>query len=359
MIPVTKSYVPSMIEYTSYLERAFNNGWLTNRGELVFELESRIKKEFGINGMIAMNNGTIPIQIALDIVGEGEVITTPFSYIATTSAILWQKLSPVFVDIDDSLTIDPSLIESKITDKTVAILGTHVFGNTCDITAIEKIASKHGIMVIYDAAHSFGVSFKGQSIFNFGDISTCSFHATKVFHSGEGGAYFSNDERLLKLGYDKHNFGHEGKESFSTIGINGKMSELNAAMGLTVLDNFDSILKERKVICDRYAEGLTNSDLKLLEIRDEVDWNYSYFPVIFKSIEQREKVVKLLNENNIFPRRYFYPSLNKISPLPSEYKVECPLSEFVSDRIICLPLFIGLSNDDQDRIIEIILDGIS
>ena len=235
MIPVTKSFLPPLEEYTAQVQRAYNNCWLTNRGALVLELEDELTAYLQLEQakILLMNNGTIPLQIALKCLAQGgEVITTPFSYVATTSAIVWEGCTPVFVDIHpEYLTIDETKIEQAITEKTTCILATHVFGNPCNIEEIERIAKKHRLKVIYDGAHAFGVSYNGKSIFEYGDVTTCSFHATKLFHTGEGGAIFCKDPALFHQLYFSHNFGHDGPLAFHGLGINGKMSELQAAMG--------------------------------------------------------------------------------------------------------------------------------
>ncbi|MCO5281744.1 MAG: aminotransferase class I/II-fold pyridoxal phosphate-dependent enzyme, partial [Chitinophagales bacterium] len=231
MIPVTQTFLPPIDEYKAQVQRAFDNRWLTNRGELVRELEEKLKTYLKIDWLTITNNGTIPLQIAIKLLGKGgEIITTPFSYVATTASIVWENCTPVFVDIHpEYLTIDETKIEQAITEKATCILATHVFGNPCNIEAIEAIAKKHGLSVIYDAAHSFGVNYNGQSIFNYGDVSTCSFHATKLFHTGEGGAMFTNNKDLQHKLFYSHNFGHNGPLSFYGLGINAKISELQAA----------------------------------------------------------------------------------------------------------------------------------
>ncbi|WP_334058714.1 DegT/DnrJ/EryC1/StrS family aminotransferase [Polaribacter sp. P097] len=349
MIPVTKTYFPPLKEYNKQLERIWKNEWLTNRGELVLELEEKIKNHLGINNITLNTNGTLPIQIALNVLaGCGEVITTPFSYVATTSSIVWEKCTPVFVDIhEEYLTIDESKIEAAITESTKAILATHVFGNPCNILEIERIAQKYNLKVIYDAAHCFGVTYKGQSIFNYGNVSTCSFHATKIFHTGEGGAFFCNDEELNKKLFYSHNFGHNGPEDFHGVGINAKMSELQAAMGLTVLAHIDEIFKNRKRVVDFYNNNLQFDSINRMLHREDTVWNYSYYPIIFKTEQQLLKAKKILNENNIFPRRYFYPSLNTLNYV---IQTSMPISESISVRILCLPLYSNLSSDDVSQI---------
>lgn len=356
-ITVTKTFLPPQEEYNKLLARAWNSGWMTNRGHLVLELEEKLKTHQKLNNIIITNNGTIPIQIALKLFGNnGEIITTPFSYVATTSSIVWENCKPVFVDIHpEYLTIDETKIEDAITSKTTAILATHVFGNPCNVEEIDGIARKHNLKVIYDAAHCFNVTFNNQSVFNFGDVSTCSFHATKLFHTGEGGAMFCNDQDVYHKLYYSHNFGHDGPLSFHGLGINGKISELQAAMGLALLPHMDHIMQERKKVVDFYLNGLKESSLNFIKIREETKWNYSYFPVIFNSEEILLKVEKALAMVNVYPRRYFYPSLNTLPYLDYE---SMPNSESVSKRIMCLPLYVGLSVEDLNVIVKTIKNNL-
>lgn len=357
MITVTKTFFPPIEEYQIQLQRIWKNEWLTNRGELLVELETKIKDFLKIEKMIIMNNGTIPIQIALKVLGNGgEIITTPFSYIATTSSIIWENCKPVFVDINkDYLTIDEKKIEEAITPSTTAILATHVFGNPCAIDEIEAIASKYNLSVIYDGAHCFGVEYKGKSIFDYGTISTCSFHATKLFHTGEGGAIFCNDKDIFHKLFYSHNFGHNGPLDFYGLGINGKASELHAAMGLAVLPYIDIIISSRKEIVEYYLEKLDFSVLKTIKIREETTWNYSYFPILFETESQLLKVQNVLNENNIFPRRYFFPSLNIISYVNGK---NMPISEDIASRVLCLPLYVGLNKEDYSKIVILINENL-
>lgn len=355
MIPVTKSFIPPIEEYTAQVQRAFNNGWLTNRGELVMELEEKLSKylELQDSQILCMNNGTVPLQIALKLLGNGgEIITTPFSYVATTAAIVWENCTPVFVDIDpEHLTIDETKIEEAITDKTTCILATHVFGNPCNIEEIDRIAKKHNLKVIYDAAHCFGVQYKGKSIFEYGDISTCSFHATKLFHTGEGGAIFVKDSELFHKVYYSHNFGHNGQLDFHGLGINGKMSELQAAMGLTVYNYLEVIKCQRLLLVEEYMNKLDSSNLQFLKIRLGTHWNFSYLPVIFKSEKKLVEAEIKLQQEGVFPRRYFYPSLNNLPYLNNE---EMFTSNSISSRILCLPLYFELKVDDLHSICQII-----
>lgn len=357
MINVTKTFFPPLDEYIVQLERIWKNQWLTNRGELVLELEKKIKDFLGVNSILITNNGTIPLQIAVKLLGnQGEIITTPFSYVATTASILWENSTPVFVDIHpEFLTIDETKIEAAITDKTTAILATHVFGNPCNIEYMERLALKYGLKVIYDAAHCFGVTYLNKSIFEFGDISTCSFHATKLFHTGEGGAIFCNDNDLMHKIYYSHNFGHNGPLDFHGLGINGKISELQAAMGLATLPYIDYIIEERKKVVQYYTSNLDFTRLKKMTLRQNTTWNYSYYPIIFESETQLLKVQKVLNENNVFPRRYFYPSLNKVNYV--EYS-EMPISERISQTILCLPLSHELECNILEKIVSLINSNI-
>lgn len=352
MIPVTKTFFPPMVDYAQQLERIWHNEWLTNRGELVQELEAKLSDylELNLSKLLITNNGTIPIQIALKLFGKGgEIITTPFSYVATTAAIVWENCTPVFVDIHpEYLTIDETKIEDAITDRTTCILATHVFGNPCNVEVIEAIARKHDLIVIYDAAHCFGISYLGKSIFEYGDVSTCSFHATKIFHTGEGGALFAKDPEIFKKCFYSHNFGHDGPLSFHGLGINGKISELQAAMGLSVLPYMDDILKSRKATVDYYDENINFGCLRKLKLRENVKWNYSYYPVVFKSESDLLTTQSEFNREGFFPRRYFYPSLNRI---PYTNLTEMKVSENVASCILCLPLY---ANMDVSKVIEIV-----
>lgn len=355
MINVTKTFFPPIEEYQAQVQRIWDNQWLTNRGALLVELEEKVTHHLALqqSKMIIMNNGTIPIQIALKLLAKGgEVITTPFSYVATTAAIVWENCTPVFVDINpDYLTIDETKIEAAITDKTTCILATHVFGNPCNIQAIEHIANKHNLKVIYDSAHCFGVTYKGKSIFEYGDVSTCSFHATKLFHTGEGGALFTKDTELFHQCFYSHNFGHNGPLAFHGLGINGKISELQAAMGLTVLPYMSQILESRSLAVDYYTAHLDFSKVTAMKLRDDTKWNFSYYPILFETEKTLLNVQQELNEAQIYPRRYFYPSLNTV---PYVDGLQMMVSENVASRILCLPLYHEIEQGHQKLICKII-----
>lgn len=357
MIEVTKPFLPDIEEYMKYVSSIWDRCWLTNNGPLVNDLELKLKEYLKVDHMLYLGNGTVAIQLAIQALElKGEVITTPFSFVATTSCLVWEKCKPVFVDIDPkTFCIDPTKIEERITDKTTAILATHVYGNPCDIAAIQQIADKHGLKVIYDAAHAFGTKYKGQSVFQYGDVSTTSFHATKLFHTIEGGAVFTRDANLLKLMARLRNFGHVSTDVFEKApGINGKNSEFHAAMGLVNLKHIHEIMAARKQQAAYYDNCIDNTTpLKVARpvITAGGEWNYSYYPIVLSSEELLLKSVSLLNDNFIFPRRYFYPSL---STLPYVDKYEVPFSEDISRRVLCLPMYHRLKQEDIEFICRIL-----
>src|SRR5690554_2937 len=316
MIPVTKSYLPSKEKYKAYIDRIYESAWLTNNGSLLQELEQRLKDYLGVKHLILVANGSLALQLAykaLDL--KGEVITTPFSFAATTSTLVWEGLTPVFADIDPhSFNVDPKQIEALITPKTSAILPVHVFGNPCEVEAIQVIADKHKLKVIYDAAHAFGSQYKGQSVLNYGDISTLSFHATKLFHTIEGGAVITSDDELAHKIRLLINFGITGPTTIESVGTNAKMNEFEAAMGLCVLDEIDIIKTERKAIWQTYHQELKGV-VKFQQWNPRSQNNHAYAPVLFKSEAQLLKVEAKLKQNNIIPRRYFYPSLDTLDYL--------------------------------------------
>ncbi len=358
MINVTKSFLPSLEVYTKYLEGIWERGHLTNHGPLVNELEEKLRGYLGVKHFYFVNNGTTAIQIAIHALDlEGEIITTPFSYVATTSSIIWERCTPIFADIDaDNFTIDAKKIEAVITPNTQGILATHVYGIPCNVKALETIAKKHNLKIIYDAAHAFGVTHNGKSLLNYGDISTLSFHATKLFHTVEGGAIITNDDALAHtIGYMR-NFGHKGQEDFWGIGINGKGSEFHAAMGLCMYPHIESIISTRKTLSENYDKNFT--DLGVVLKRPQLDmntnYNYAYYPVVFESEEHLLMAKDSLNAAYIYPRRYFYPSLNTLGYL--KQRVSLPVSEDIASRVLCLPLYHDLTIDNIKRICTIIAE---
>jgi len=355
MIPVTKPFLPPIEQYEAYVKGIWERNWLTNNGPLVNELESKLKEYLKVKHMLFMTNGTIAIQIAIKALGlKGKIITTPFSYVATTSSIVWENCEPVFADIDkNTFNIDPAKIEELITPDTSAILATHVYGNACDVTAIEGIAKRHQLRVIYDAAHAFGTLFKGKSMFEYGDVSTASFHATKLFHTIEGGAVFTHDPELLKKMTFMRNFGHHGPSNFAGIGINGKNSEFHAAMGLCNLHYVNEILEKRKEQSLYYDSILKNVRVKKPAIQENCDFNYAYYPILFESEEALVKTQTELEKKMVQPRRYFYPSLSKLPYVQGN----TPISDNIASRVLCLPLYFTLRKEEQEYVGEIMMNA--
>ncbi len=360
MINVTKTYLPDKSKFKGYVDRIYESGWLTNNGQFVQELEKRLAVYLGVENLMVTANGTIALQIAFRALGmKGKVITTPFTFVATSSSLVWEGLIPVFADIDSgTFNITAESIHNKITDETKAILPVHVFGNPCEADEIEKLAQKHGLKLLFDAAHAFGVNYKNTSVLNYGDASILSFHSTKIFHTIEGGAIIFKEKKDLDIARRMINFGITGYDQVEGLGINGKMNEFQAAMGLCVLDDIDELLRRRMAVYMRYSEAFSGiSGLKLQKIDPHAAYNYAYFPMVFDSEITREKIYGLLKKNDIFPRRYFSPSLDTLDYLG--YKEKMPVSDQISKRILCLPLYESLTAVQQSRIIELLLSGIS
>lgn len=357
-IYVTQPSLPPLDEYTQLLQGVWDSGILTHNGPLVQRLEKELCEKLKVDSFTTVTNGTIAIQMAIKALElKGEIITTPFSWIATISAIKWEGCTPVFCDIDpETLNIDPSKIEALITDKTVAIIPVHVFGNPCDVEAIEVIAKKHNLKVIYDAAHAIGSTYKDKSLLSYGDISATSLHGTKLLNTAEGGGCITNDKELHEKIKRIRFFGHDDSKDIVEDGFNGKMTEVHAALGLANLRYYDEVLQDRKVKYNYYTEKLLASENCTFQAIKHGEPNYSYFPVIFQSEANLLEVEKALNEQKIYPRRYFYPSLNTYNKVV-EY-VNMPISEDISKRILCLPLYWKLEYKDMDRIIEIIRENI-
>jgi len=354
MINVTKTFLPDQEEYLQYVRGIWERGYLTNNGPLLQQLEGQLKEYLNVDHLYFCGNGTIVLQIAIKALDlKGEIITTPFSYVATSNAILWENCTPVFVDIDAAtFNINPELIEAAITPETSAILATHVYGNPCDIEAIGAIAQKHNLKVIYDAAHAFGVTYKGKSLLSYGDLSTCSFHATKVFHTIECGALISNHPELDRKLHLLRAFGHQGDEHYEFAGINGKNSEFHAAMGLVNLPQVPAIIQARKEVFAAYDRLLNWDILFKPTLSADIEYNYAYYPVVFPSEAVMFKVMDALKVEEIIPRRYFYPSLNTLSFMPRQ--IACPVSEDIAARVLSLPLYVGLPYEDIERISRII-----
>ena len=345
MIPVTKPYLPNREKLDSYIDGIYERNWLTNNGPLVQELTSRLEEYLDVENLLLVSNGTLALQIAYRVLGittkdkSGkipEAITTPFTFVATASSLKWEGVDPVFVDIDpDTWCLNPENIEAAITERTKAIVPVHVFGNACDVETIENIAGKNNLKVIYDAAHAFGVKYKNESLLKWGDASTLSFHATKLFHTVEGGAIIFKRKEDLEKAKKMISFGLAGPDSIDDLGINAKMNELQAAMGLCVLDEIETIAEARKNAWGNYQEGLP-ADVTYQVRQLESTNNYAYAPVLFPSESKVESVLAHLNESEIYPRRYFYPSLEQTKLFGEQ---SCPVSHDISKRILCLPLY--------------------
>lgn len=357
VINVTKTFLPKKEKLFHYIDEIYENNWVTNYGPLVQRLERRLAEYLGVKNIVLVANGTVALEIAYRTLGiKGFVVTTPFSFVATTSSLVTNGLLPIFADINpNTFNIDPDTIEEVITPNTSAILGVHVFGNACEVEKIDKIAKKHNLNVIYDAAHAFGIKYREQSILNYGDISTLSFHATKLFHTIEGGALIINDDTLVEKARYLINFGIENTESIPELGTNAKMNEFEAAMGLCVLDDMELIKQNRKIILKKYQTELQGL-VEFQEQNQNATQNYSYLPIVLENEDQLKRVQKALNEQQIFPRRYFYPSLDTLSYIePKQY---CLISRDISKRILCLPMYADLSEIQQNVIIKIIKEAL-
>lgn len=352
MINVTKTYLPDINRYKGYIDKIYGSGQITNNGDFVRELENRLKEYLLVDNIILVSNGTLALQVAYMILGlQKEVITTPFSFVATTSSLVWQGLKPRYVDIDKhTLNIDYRKIESNINSNTSAIVATHVFGNGCEVDKIDGISKRNNIKVIYDAAHCFGVDYLGKSILSYGDISILSFHATKIFHCIEGGALIVNDKRFYNKAREMINFGFDNGKIVE-LGINAKMNEFQAAMGLCVLEDIDKIINNRRLVYNHYRDSLNKQSICFQLMNKNCSMNYCYFPIILDSEKELLKITSKLLDYDIIPRRYFYPSLNKL-PYIDNQSVE--ISEDISKRILCLPIYESLSESSQDMIISII-----
>ena len=362
LINVTRSSIPDFEEYCAEIRSMWDSRWLTNMGEKHQRLESALQDYLGVENVVLLTNGHLALENILEAMDlHGEIITSPFTFASTTHAIVRCGCTPVFCDIDPvSYTIDPNKIEALITDKTVAILPIHVYGNLCDTEALRRIAKKHGLKLVYDAAHAFGVKKDGVSSACFGDASMFSFHATKVFHTIEGGALCYSDDSLVQRIYDLKNFGIHGPEEVPFVGGNAKMNEFCAAMGLCELRHLDAWIAERKAVVEHYNARLGGvPGLKLNTPQPGVESNYAYFPVVFDGYKyDRNEVYDRLAAQNIIARKYFYPITNSFACYhgrPGFDPDATPIAKFMADRVLTLPLYPELSADTVDRICDIIL----
>lgn len=366
-ITVTSPLLPNLDELNKLMQDIWNRKWITNMGHYHELLEAELAKYLGVEYISLFTNGTLPLITALQALGltKGEVITTPYSFVATTHSIWWNQLTPVFVDIEeDTCGMDPAKIEAAITPNTVAIMPVHCYGKPCKTNEIDAIAKKHGLKVIYDAAHAFGVRVNGEAILNAGDISTLSFHATKVYNTIEGGALVCHSKEMKEQIDHLKNFGFEDEVTVVAPGINGKMDEVRAAYGLLNLKQVDAAIKARHKVADAYRAALR--DVKGIRFFDDmpgVRHNYSYFP-IFVDAEQygmtRDELYEKMKAANVYSRRYFYPLITAFDPYkdyPSASPGNLPVATKIANQVICLPMHHALSDEDVERVVNVIVDN--
>lgn len=356
-VNVTKTYLPPIDEFLAYVSEIWRTGQLTNQGPLVAEFEQQVSRYLGLEDshLHFVANGTIGLQLALRSLGvtSGEVITTPFSYVATVSSILWERCTPVFVDIDaETLALKADAIEGAITDRTRAILPVHVFGNAADVTSISTVAEQHGLPVIYDGAHAFGSRLNGRTLLDYGDVAVTSFHATKAFHTIEGGAVITRDDATSDRIELLKRFGHNADDHV-TVGINAKASEFAAAMGLANLPHLKAVTSLRRELVELYDSLLTDH-VRRPALVDGLEWNYSYYPVLFAGESELLEVQRRLNAIDVAPRRYFYPALNTLPYLENTQR--CDTAEDIARRVMCLPLYPGLDEGTVEKIARIVVD---
>lgn len=360
MIPVVKPYLPSREKLNEYIDGIYERAWLTNNGPLAQELTARLEDYLQVKNLLLVSNGTLALQVAYHALGLGqakvgnktEAITTPFSFIASASSLKWEGISPVFSDIDpQSWCLDPSRIAVAITPKTRALVPVHVFGNACDVEAIDAIAQKHSLKVIYDASHAFGVKYKGESLLKHGDAATLSFHATKLFHTVEGGAIVFKRKEDLERARKIINFGISGPGVIEELGINAKMNEFQAAMGLCVLDEIKANIEARKKVWSFYRKELGDA-VQYQQQPPTLESNFAYAPMVFKSEEEVTRITEALSRAGVQSRRYFHPSLESVSCL-GKHAVQ-PVSSSTASKILCLPMYAGLEPGTLKTIVNII-----
>lgn len=365
-ILVTSPLLPDLQEFNQYLQQIWDSKWITNNGSFHQQLEKALAEYLGVEYISLFTNGTLPLITALQALGltKGEVITTPYSFVATSHSIWWNQLTPVFVDVEeDTCGMDPAKIEAAITPNTVAIMPVHCYGKPCKTKEIDAVAKKHGLEVIYDAAHAFGVKVNGESILNAGDISTLSFHATKVYNTIEGGALVCHSAEMKeKIDYLK-NFGFEDEVTVVAPGINGKMDEVRAAYGLLNLKQVDTAIEARHKVADTYRKALRNVEgISFFDDMAGVRHNYSYFP-IFVDVEQygmtRDELYEKMRAANVYGRRYFYPLITAFDPYkdyPSAAPKNLPVATKIANQVICLPMHHMLGDEELARIIDVIVN---
>lgn len=356
-IYVTRAFMPPFEEYQELMRGVWDRGYVTNHGPLLKQFEAELASRFGLEAPIFMVNGTIALHLAIRALElKGEVITTGFSHPVTTTSIMWEGCTPVFVDVDPgTFCIDPALIEEKITPRTTGIVATHVYGIPCDVDAIADIAKRHGLKVLYDGAHAFGTRVQGRSILDFGDVSTTSYHATKIFHTVEGGSMHARDPELNKRLVLLRTMGQYG-EQFFIPGMNAKNSEMHAAMGVANLKYYDEIMAARKHQWQLYFKLLQDSPLQLAQVPEGIEYNHSYFPVVFRSEEELERKRQFLKDHNVFPRRYFRPACTQLPYV--DQAGTCPISERLANSVLCLPMYHDLEDASIVRITDMLKEGL-
>ena len=364
-ITVTSPLLPPLDEFIPYLQQIWDSRWITNNGSFHQQLERALTDYLGVKYLSLFTNGTLPLITALQALGitEGEVITTPYSFVATSHSIWWNKLKPVFVDVlPENGNIDPTKIEAAITDRTVAIMPVHVYGCPCDVEAIDAIAKRHNLKVIYDAAHAFGVTYKGRSILEWGDVSTLSFHATKVYNTVEGGAMVVHSAEMKYDVDNLKNFGFRGETTVVAPGINSKMDEVRAAYGLLNLRYVDAAIATRKRVAEKYVDALKDVkgiELFPYEINPTFKWNYAYFPILVTDEYRmtRDALYEFMKTQNVLGRRYFYPLITDFEPYtnsPGATKANLPVANRLASQVICLPIHHALTDEDVERVLKYI-----
>ncbi len=364
MIKVTQPFLPPLEEYQKYLEQIWEEKWITNGGRFHQELEHKMSQYLGVEHLSLFSNGTLALMVALQVLKiEGEVITTPYSFVATSHSLWWNGITPVFVDVNPvDCNLNPDLIEAAITDKTTAIMPVHVYGNPCDTEKIDAIAKKYNLKVIYDAAHAFNVKQDNKTILNSGDLSILSFHATKVFNTVEGGAIISPDAETKKMIDYLKNFGFENETTVVAPGINSKMNELQSAYGLLQLKFIDNNISKRKSLTELYKSRLEKIDgVELINSNDNITYNYSYMPVFIKESykKSRNDLYDYLKSKDILSRRYFYPLITEFpvyNDLPTASKRNLPIANMKAEEVLCLPLYEELTEKQVNLICDLIRD---
>ena len=354
---ITRPLVAPLEALANGLESVWESQWFTNNGPRVRELEQKLAAELDTAKPLLVTNGTVALHVALRTLGlqPGTILTTPFTWIATSSSILWEGYTPKLVDVNpNTFNIDVSKIEEAITDDTVAIMAVHVFSNPCDVEALERISKQYNLPIIYDAAHAFGVQVGGKSIFSWGDISTASFHATKVFNTAEGGGVFCSTPEHYEIAYSIRDFGYDRSRNIERLGTNAKMSELHAVLGLINLPLMEGAINKRRLLTKTYR-AILDGHVRFQQFNPDA-YNYAYMPVVFASENELLRVFEHLQDHNVFPRRYFYPSLSEVTTLlPNQ---PCPVAEDLASRILCLPLYPTLEVEAVKQVGRLIVESL-